>query len=333
MTAFLALGLCLLVEPIPKGEREGTIVIVKNHPEPVEVIVMRSSGKIVKRFEPKGIEGIIVQIRLSPDISRAIVHSADRDHPGMKPPEKVNGFYIIQTSAYLVNLEKPDEPAKLLLDHVNNLSYASWAPDSRSFYFCETDIERAKKRTNKDPLPYQTWKCSIPDGKKESFKIASQDYICDLSANGSTFLSMSVTSNVFSGSGKVQSRIIPLKSLESKTILDGPLYPRRISPDGKRILAMSYDENRLFSCHVVDINSKAELAITKPNQNIHSCNSSAWLMKGEKIATLWDERLESPTEDGINYRPLLAISGPDGKNAKVIYRGEPQRRVTLFDCR
>ena len=172
---FSLLGLSLLAEPIPKGEREGTVVIVKNNPEPVEVIVMRSSGEIVKRFEPKGIEGIIVQIRLSPDISRAIVHRADRIIPGMKPPEKVNGFYIIQTSAYLVNLEKPDEPAKLILDHVNNLSYASWAPDSQSFYFCETDIELAKKRTEKDPLPYQTWKCSIPDGKKESIKIASQD--------------------------------------------------------------------------------------------------------------------------------------------------------------
>src|SRR6187399_1383626 len=101
MLSACMLAICLAA-PIPKGEREGTILLVRNSPQPAELIVMRSGGTIVKRFEPKGIEGRITAVRLSPSATKALLVC----QINVQAPAG-GGRILPPYSCYLVDLEKP----------------------------------------------------------------------------------------------------------------------------------------------------------------------------------------------------------------------------------
>ena len=330
------LAICFAA-PIPKGEREGTILLVRSSPLPVELIVMRSGGTIDKRFEPKGIEGRIAAVRLSPSAAKALLIcpiTAPAPLPG-------GGRIWPPSSCYLVDLEKPDEPAKLIYERLTYAIRVAWAPDSKSIYFSDLDPEKvnaAIAAKPDDPLPYRSWTIDLGTLKKEPLKLPAGHIVHDISNDGKTLLTGTMP-NVTKTTDyqKMRGYLVPRNTLVPKLLLDSEFSPTKLSPDGSRAIGyrrhMDEAGRSRIQYLVVDADGSGETLVREPPAAMSMFATPTFANNGRSVAYIWYERVDLPEGQGQTIRYNLSVADRTGSNMKVLYKTEPGQSVTIFDWR
>lgn len=329
------LAICLAA-PIPKVEREGTILLVRSSPQPVELIVMRSGGTIEKRFEPKGIEGRITGVRLSPSATKALLLCSIAVQA-----QAAGGRVWPPVSCYLVDLDKPDEPAKLIYERLTYALRATWAPDGKSIYVSDLDPEKvnaAIAAKPDDPLPYRSWTIDLGTLKKEPLKLPAGHIVHDISNDGKTLLTGTMP-NVTKTTDYQKNRgyLVPRDTLVPKLLLDSEFNPTKLSPDGSR--AIGYRRNTEESGRariqflVVEADGSGETLVREPPTAMSMYTTPTFANNGRSIAFIWYERLDLPDGQGQTIRYNLSVADRTGGNMKVLYKTEANQSVSIFDWR
>jgi hypothetical protein len=333
-------GLCLLAfglaAPIPKGEREGTILLVRSSPLPAELIVMRSGGNIEKRFEPKGIEGRITAVRLSPSATKALLICQITVQV-----QAAGGRVWPPVSCYLIDLEKPDEPAKLVYDRLTYALRATWAPDGKSIYVSDLDPEKvnaAIAAKPDDPLPYRSWAIDLGTLKKEPLKLPAGHIIYDISNDGKTLLTGTMP-NITKTTDyqKMRGYLVPRDTLVPKLLLDSEFSPTKLSPDGSRALGyrrhMDEAGRSRIQYIVIDKDGTNETLVREPPAAMSMMATPTFANNGRSVAFVWYERVDRPDGQGQTIRYNLSVADRTGSNMKVIYKTEANQSVSIFDWR
>jgi hypothetical protein len=329
------LAICLAA-PIPKGEREGTILLVRSSPMPAELILMRSGGTIEKRFEPKGIEGRIAAVRLSPSATKALLFcqitvQAQAGGGRVWPP----------VSCYLIDLEKPDDPAKLIYDRLTYALRATWAPDGKSIYVSDLDPEKvnaAIAAKPDDPLPYRSWTIDLSTLKKEPLKLPAGHIIYDISNDGKTLLTGTMP-NITKTTDyqKMRGYLVPRDTLVPKLILDSEFSPTKLSPDGSRAIGyrrhMDETGRSRIQYVVIDKDGSGETLVREPPAAMSMMASPTFANNGRSVAFVWYERVDLPDGRGQTIRYNLSVADRTGSNMKVVYKSEANQSVSIFDWR
>ena len=231
-SAILVLSTLIHAAPIPKNEPEQRILLVKNAPQPAELILMNPSGKIIKRFEPKGIDGFIYSVRLYNSASKAIVLRYE-------PPEAstIGGDRTwSHTSIYLIDLEKTNEPAKLIFKDLASMDHVSLLPNNQGIIFSDLDEKEANATKKGDLTPYRNWIFHFESGKKEQLKLPKGHVVADLSTDGKTLLTCTdYNADIIEDFKKRRCYLTSLDTMQPKLISDSSFYGLRFSPDGKWI--------------------------------------------------------------------------------------------------
>lgn len=331
------LAICLAA-PIPKGEREGTILLVRNSPLPAELIVMRSGGTIDKRFEPKGIDGRITAVRLSPSATKALLLCSIT----VQGQAAGGGRIWPPYSCYLVDLEKPDESAKLIYDRLAYAMRATWAPDSKSIYVSDLDPEKvnaAIAAKPDDPMPYRSWTINLGTLKKEPLKIPAGHIVHDISNDGKTLLTGTMP-NVTKTNDyqKTRGYLVPRDTLVPKLILDSEFSPTKLSPDGSRALGYRRQTDEAtgrvrIQYVVVDKDGTGETLVREPPAAMSMMATPTFANNGRSIAFVWYERVDNPNGQGQSIRYNLSVADRTGGNMKVVYKTDANQSVSIFDWR
>lgn len=337
MTAFLALGLCLLAEPIPKAESEGRIVIAKTSPEPAELFLLKSDGTVVKRFEPKGIEGHIHSVRISPDKSRVLLTSSSTITPG-KPPPKFMG-----ASGHLIDLNHTDKPAKMVFEMMASGAKAVWSADGQKLYVSELDGDAAIpliRAKSKEPMPHRNWIVDLTSGKKERLEIPAEHAIFDVSPDGKTLLTGLVPNMLsFDDFNNHRAGLVSLDTLKPEWVSDKGFMNPRLSPDGKRILGERSDTSnpkQIQINHIIYNTVTKEEQIVVRSEKIKSLNTNCMFVKNGKVLAFVLTEKANPTDlKSVPQilRSRLCTEEPHGQNFKEIYKTEGLHRPMIFDWR
>ena len=332
------LAICLAA-PIPKGEREGTILLVRSSPLPAELIVMRSGGTIVKRFEPKGIEGRITAVRLSPSATKALLICQITVQV-----QAAGGRVWPPVSCYLVDLEKPDEAAKLIYERLTYALRATWAPDGKSIFVSDLEPDPVKLNAAiaakpDDPMPYRSWTIDLGTLKKEPLKLPAGHIVYDISNDGKTLLSGTMP-NVTKTTDYQKNRgyLVPRDTLVPKLLLDSEFSPTKLSPDGSRALGYrrhtdeSTGRSRIQYV-VIDKDGTGETLVREPPTAMSMMATPAFANNGRSVAFVWYERIDLPDGQGQTIRYNLSTADRTGSNMKVVYKSEANQSVSIFDWR
>ena len=320
-----------LVEPIPKVEPEGRIVIAKTSPEPAELILLKSDGTVVKKFEPKGIEGHIHTVRLSPDRSQVLLISNFPITPG-KPPPKSRG-----TSGHLIDLNHSDKPAKLVFENLASVSGAAWSSDGKKLYL--SDIDNAVRPNPNEPIPHRGWIVDLTTEKREQFELPMGFAIIDLSPDGKMLLMgqerfLKATEDL----KKYRAAIVPLDTLKPTLISETEFVPKRWSPDGKQVIGYRYDWSDPKKPRSIDVIintvTKEELSVTRPEKVKSLTTNYAFANNGKELAFVWSEPADPDNKSiPLVLRCRLCIADRHGENFKEIYKTEGLHRPMIFDWR
>jgi hypothetical protein len=337
MTAYLALGLCLLAEPIPKGEREETILLVCHWPKRAELIVMRSGGTIEKRFVPKGIEGRITAVRLNSTATKALLIcqvnvQAPADGRRVWPP----------SSCFLVDLEKPDEPAKLIYERLTYAQRATWTPDGKSIFVSDLDSEKvnaAIAAKPNDPLPYRSWTIDLGTRKKESLKLPVGHIVQDISNDGMTLLT-GTTPPVNEARTFQRNRgyLVPWDTLVPKLLVDSEFSPSRLSPVGSRVLGYRQHQEEATGLIrtqfvVVDKDGTGETIMRVPPEAFNTYATPTFAHNGRSLAFVWYERVNQSAGQPQTINYYLSVADRTGSNMKVFNKSDIYQAVMIFDWR
>lgn len=319
-----------LVEPIPKAEPEGRIVVAKTSPEPAELILLKADGTVVKKFEPKGIEGHVHTVRLSPDRSQVLLVSNFLITPG-KPPPRSKG-----TSGHLVDLNKPSEPAKLVFENLASVSGAAWSSDGKKLYL--SDIDNAVRPNPNEPIPHRGWVFDLATGKMEQFELPAGFAIFDLSPDGKMLMGQERFLRANEDLKKYRAAIVPLDTLKPSWTSETEFVPKRWSPDGKQVIGNRYDWSDPQKPRQIDVIintvTKEELSVTRP-ENVKSLMTNyAFANSDKELAFVWSERADPDSKQiPVVLRCRLCIADRHGRNFKEIYKTEGLHRPMIFDWR
>ncbi|MFO0935057.1 MAG: hypothetical protein U0798_00895 [Gemmataceae bacterium] len=339
--AFLMISTCLMAAPIPKSDPEGTVLLVRTSPVPMELVLMKSGGTVIKRFEPNGIEGHITYVRLVASNSKALVLAQKTRTAGVALQGNGN---IPRYSAYLIDLEKHEEPAKVVIDDVIGMSRFTVIPRDKKIVFSDLDEKEAAATKQDDELPYRSWTINWETGKKEPLKLPKGHLVADISADEKSLISTRqvLVKRVedYAKTRTYVSSLDPKESQKEPTLaVEGEFKGTQISPDGKWILGskLTKDENspsQRFMYYSLNIKTQTLQKIRLPEKAYMMIGSPVWTHQGNKIAYIWYEQFMDPSLNGqISIRYNLGLSNVTGDSQKLILQNPPREYFTVFDWR
>lgn len=307
----------------------------KISPEPAELILLKTDGTVVKKFEPKGIEGRIHTVRLSPDRSQVLLISNFMVTPG-KPAPKSGG-----TSGHLIDLNHPDKPAKLVFEKMASGAKAVWSTDGQKLYVSELDGEAATPliiAKSKQPLPYRNWVVDLSNGKKERLEMPVEHAIFDISPDGKTLLTgLEPNMLSFDDFNNHRAGLIPLDSLKPVWVSDKGFMNPRWSPDGKHIVGERSDTSNpkqpQINQVIFNTVTNEEQIVVRP-EKVKSLNTNCiFVNNGKRLAFVLTEKSDPTDMKSVPQilRSRLCIADRHGQNFKEIYKTEGLHRPMIFD--
>ena len=329
----LLLFTSLLAAPIPKGEREGTIVAYKFRPTPRELIVMKPNGTIVKQFEPKGIKGWVNTIRLNPTATHVFLATVFEDEQS-KTSSLQNG--------YLVELENHEQPAILIFENLMHVGPVAWSPDGSRVYFSDSDPKEILAAKKADPIPHHSWVIDLKTRKKTEIKLPEDHVFVDLSADGNVLLTTrewESTPDVMSDFARNRAYRSSLNDPTPHLIADVPCHPLRLAPDGKSLVGYQLEKSAAMKSGyrgqyvVLDVTSKQITKIGNSGNSLEFQITPSWNEKGDSLL-LWSSEKTDAADSG---KPSMRYSSHtwNGKTGqlKTVHSFEMPVSLVRFDYR
>lgn len=312
-------------DPIPKGEQNlfFAVAIARLVPKrlPDEIAVVRSSGVVVTRFQPKGTVGWIRQLLFTPNGSGIFVITEASSFKSSKSTS------CPLMNLYLIDYDKPDEIATLIVDGIISPSRAVISRDGAKVYVSDYDIENSDNQNAVSP--FRSWVIDAKSRKKQPLKLPEGHHICDISKDGKTFLTgLSPNRDNPSNLKKARGYLVPLKGLRPTCLLDEEFWPTRLFPDGGRVMGYQFPQpgssEKNAKWFVLDMKEKRLEALPLPLSSI-------------------DVKI-SPNLSSGNTKVFMSTDGPPGwsryeitesdlvgRNVRSIFRVDKKETIICFD--
>jgi hypothetical protein len=243
--------LVLLLAPIPKPEALGTVAIVKNSPLPVEVIVVRTDGKLLNRFALNGLDGPVASIGISPNGRQAIV----RCRKELKDGDEIDGIVVPPLSLWHIPLdEAKPRPRKLGPPAVDG--WCQWKDDATLI---------VRHRVPVDPnAAEKTWRWKsqrliLATTEFVPFDLPADRHFVNVSADGAkAMMYRSTPPGPKTVDVTYDAGFVDLATGKVSPWLVGNIKPLRLSADGTLVAGVRLDPDRKNGDHVVvDVATKA----------------------------------------------------------------------------
>lgn len=324
--------------PVPKGEKEGAIVVG----------IQEDGKNRIEVYSPKGEKLTTIPLdphpmyhmTLSRGGKRVAVWAWDQFRTDgqnrVGPNEKIK-----HTGTLLVyDVDSPEKPLLKLADVAE--SHVVFTPDGASMYLTEMTEPDPKQ-----PARQMTHaKLDLATQKKTDLKLPPDHFLMDVSPDGKTLLTVSSTTKV-PGEYRNTSYLVPLDTLEPKAIGEANVGCTRFSPDGRQAIGRKVLDPKdpgKTAVVVVDVKTGKEAEVKLEDDTYMVWNTS-WAPDGKRVLVQRDVLLPGakPSKPDPNApkpvgggqvwtvpdnKPEVAIRDLDGSNPKPVL--ELKKGVHIF---
>lgn len=312
--------------PVPKGDGPQEVIVAYHAGRPV---LLNENGKVVRELFAEGWGGSTGQAMLSKDGRQmAMLTDTKRDATGW-----------MFRKLYLRDIDGKGNGDELMPEGLEALT-AMWSPDGKSIItsglVTNKTIVDGKKNPNYVSEAAIHHRIDIASKKRTELTLPAGHQIMDVSPDGKSFLTYVSHSHNAKETYKVCLVGMDGKVMDELTDGGAPIVGLRFSPDGKKVVALSYNDVdnrtavRLSEVFILDVAAKEKMVML-PLNGLHDdaiVQSVAWSPDSRRIAFSWwtDGRTKREPKDTLSH---VSIATLDDAKIRTIFSVKDKRMGSI----